>query len=104
MKRNITKIVVAAMVMGSMLWNTVPVSYAAENKDVICNVGSVSKTYVTTAVLQLVDQGLVDLDEPVVTYLKDFRLADERYYSSHANESFFRNYGVHIWRKLSFRR
>ena len=79
MKRNITKIVVAAMVMGSMLWNTVPVSYAAEDKDVICNVGSVSKTYVTTAVLQLADQGLIDLDEPVVTYLKDFRLADERY-------------------------
>lgn len=77
MKRKITKIVFAAMVLGSMLWNTGNVSYADE--DVICNVGSVSKTYVTTAVLQLVDQGLIDLDEPVVTYLKDFRLADERY-------------------------
>ena len=79
MKRKITKIVIAAMVLGSMVWNTGNVSYAVENKDVVCNVGSVSKTYVTTAVLQLVDQGLIDLDEPVVTYLEDFRMADERY-------------------------
>lgn len=79
MKKKIVKTIISAMVFGSVLLNTGNVSYAAQSKDTICNVGSVSKTYVTTAVLQLVDQGLVDLDEPVVTYLKDFRLADERY-------------------------
>jgi CubicO group peptidase (beta-lactamase class C family) len=31
------------------------------------------------AVMQLVDQGLVDLDAPVVTYLPDLTMADERY-------------------------
>ena len=79
MKRKIIKMAVAALAMGSMLWNAENVSYAEEKKDVICNIGSVSKTFVTTAVLQLVDQGMIDLDESVATYLKDFRLADERY-------------------------
>ena len=32
-------------------------------------VGSISKTFVATMVLQLVDEGLVDLDEPLGTYL-----------------------------------
>lgn len=42
-------------------------------------VGSVSKVYVTAAVMQLVDKGLVELDEPVTTYIPDFTMADERY-------------------------
>lgn len=45
----------------------------------IYNVGSVSKVYVTVAVMQLVDQGKVDLDAPVTDYIKDFKMADERY-------------------------
>lgn len=79
MKRKILRFMIAAMVCSGVLLNTGVISYAAEEKDTICNVGSVSKTYVTTAVLQLADRGLVDLDEPVVTYLKNFRLADDRY-------------------------
>ncbi|MDD6039297.1 MAG: serine hydrolase [bacterium] len=79
MRKKTVKMMIAAMVCSCVLSNTGIVSYAAEEKDTICNVGSVSKTYVTTAVLQLADRGLVNLDEPVVTYLKDFRLADERY-------------------------
>ena len=47
--------------------------------DQIYGVGSVSKVYVTTAVMQLVDQGKVDLDAPVTDYIDDFKMADERY-------------------------
>ena len=43
------------------------------------NIGSVSKVYVVTAVMQLVDQGRVDLDAPVTEYIPEFKLADERY-------------------------
>ncbi len=42
-------------------------------------VGSVSKVYVTVAVMQLVDQGLVEPDEPITTYIPDFTMADGRY-------------------------
>ncbi|MCR5106169.1 MAG: beta-lactamase family protein [Eubacterium sp.] len=42
-------------------------------------VGSVSKTYVTTCVMQLVDQGMVELDTPVTEYIPEFTMADERY-------------------------
>ena len=45
----------------------------------IYNVGSVSKVYVTVAVMQLVDQGKVDLDAPVTDYISEFKMADERY-------------------------
>ncbi|WP_395245047.1 serine hydrolase domain-containing protein [Agromyces sp. MMS24-K17] len=38
--------------------------------------GSLSKTWTATAFLQLVDEGAVDLDEPVRTILPDFRVAD----------------------------
>ncbi len=53
---------------------------ADENvNDTVYNVGSVSKVYVTVAVMQLVDQGKVNLDAPVTDYIKEFRMADERY-------------------------
>lgn len=42
-------------------------------------VGSVSKVYVTTAVMKLVDQGLVELDETITTYIPDFTMEDDRY-------------------------
>ena len=45
----------------------------------LLNVGSVSKVYTVTAVMQLVDQGKVNLDAPVTDYITDFKLADERY-------------------------
>ena len=43
------------------------------------NVCSISKIFCTTAVMQLVEQGKVDLDEPVCTYLPAFTMLDERY-------------------------
>ena len=44
------------------------------------NIGSVSKIYTVTAVMQLVDQGKVDLDAPVTDYITDFKMADDRYH------------------------
>ncbi len=43
------------------------------------HMASVSKPFAATAVMQLVEEGKVNLDEPVVTYLPYFALADERY-------------------------
>ncbi|WP_422659966.1 serine hydrolase domain-containing protein [Paenibacillus sp. EC2-1] len=40
---------------------------------------SVSKTFVVTAIMQLVENGKVDLDSPVTKYLPYFKLEDERY-------------------------
>src|SRR5690606_5111880 len=42
-------------------------------------IGSVSKMIVAAATMQLVDAKLVDLDEPLTTYINDFKMADERY-------------------------
>jgi CubicO group peptidase (beta-lactamase class C family) len=42
-------------------------------------IGSVSKVFTTAAVLQLVDEGLVNLDTPVVNYIPEFTMADPRY-------------------------
>src|SRR5881398_473482 len=39
--------------------------------------GSTGKTYTATAMMRLVEQGKVDLDAPVRTYLPDFNLRDE---------------------------
>lgn len=44
--------------------------------DSIFQIGSISKVYTATLIMQLVDEGKVSLDEPVITYLPDFRLAD----------------------------
>ncbi len=55
----------------------------AENKAIesynMYGVGSISKTYTAAAVMKLVDEGKVDIDKPLTTYLKDFKMADERY-------------------------
>jgi CubicO group peptidase (beta-lactamase class C family) len=41
-------------------------------------IGSNTKLYTTTLVMQLVDRGEVDLDSPVRSYIEDFELADEK--------------------------
>ena len=47
--------------------------------DTLYGVGSVSKIYTTAAVMKLVEEGEVALDEPVTTYLPDFHMEDGRY-------------------------
>ncbi|MEV6157332.1 serine hydrolase [Nonomuraea sp. NPDC052129] len=44
--------------------------------DTIYQCGSLSKTWTALAFMQLVDEGKVGLDEPLRTYLRDFRVAD----------------------------
>ncbi|MGE8037973.1 serine hydrolase domain-containing protein, partial [Lysinibacillus sp. NPDC093692] len=48
-------------------------------KDTQYGIGSVSKMYAAAAVMKLVDEGKVDLDTPVVHYVPDFQMKDERY-------------------------
>ncbi len=45
--------------------------------DTIFQVGSISKVFTATLVMRLADEGRLDLDTPVVTYLPDLQLADE---------------------------
>lgn len=47
--------------------------------DILYGIGSVSKIYTTVAVMQLAEAGRVSLDAPVTRYLKNFKMADERY-------------------------
>ncbi|MGO2520686.1 MAG: serine hydrolase domain-containing protein [Microbacterium sp.] len=43
----------------------------------VFQIGSITKVWTATLVMQLVDEGLVDLDEPIRTYLPDFHLGDD---------------------------
>lgn len=47
--------------------------------DTMYGIGSVSKIFTATAVMQLVDKGKVNLDAPVVNYIPVFTMADSRY-------------------------
>ncbi|OMD44504.1 serine hydrolase [Paenibacillus borealis] len=48
-------------------------------KETMFGIGSVSKMHVTAAAMMLADVGKLDIDQPLVTYIKDFTMADERY-------------------------
>lgn len=45
--------------------------------DSLFQIGSITKLWTATLVMQLVDEGAVDLDVPVRTYLPEFRIGDE---------------------------
>ncbi|MHB8643352.1 MAG: serine hydrolase domain-containing protein [Gaiellaceae bacterium] len=45
--------------------------------DTLFQIGSITKTFTATAAMALVEQGKLELDAPVRTYLPDLRLADE---------------------------
>ena len=44
--------------------------------DSLFQIGSITKVWTATLVMQLVDDGLLDLDAPLTTYLPSFRVAD----------------------------
>lgn len=48
-------------------------------KETMFGIGSVSKTYVSAATMMLADSNQVDIDQPLTKYIKDFKMADERY-------------------------
>ena len=52
---------------------------ATASQDRIYCIASISKMYSTLAVMQLIDEGKVELDAPVTKYLPDFSMNDERY-------------------------
>jgi CubicO group peptidase (beta-lactamase class C family) len=45
--------------------------------DTLFQIGSITKTFVATAAMRLVEAGKLDLDEPVITYIPTLRFADE---------------------------
>ncbi|MBQ3920380.1 MAG: beta-lactamase family protein, partial [Oscillospiraceae bacterium] len=55
------------------------VSTVPDDTEYVYNIASVSKVYTTAAVMQLADEGKIDIDRPVTDYLPGFSLADERY-------------------------
>ena len=59
--------------------DTDAVSHPVDNEGYIYTIASVSKVYATVAVMQLVDEGKVELDSPVTDYIPGFTMADERY-------------------------
>ncbi|MBA4418177.1 MAG: serine hydrolase, partial [Syntrophus sp. (in: bacteria)] len=75
---------VAIMVAGKVVYaegfgmanreQSIPVNTAT-----LFNIGSISKVYVATAIMLLVDDGKVSLDKPVTNYLPEFKMADNRY-------------------------
>src|SRR6478735_4160473 len=46
--------------------------------DSVFQIGSITKLWTSTLVMQLVDEGKVNLDVPIRTYLPDFRILDEQ--------------------------
>lgn len=49
------------------------------NSRSLFHMASVTKTFVATAVMQLVEQGKIELDAPITKYLPYFKMDDERY-------------------------
>ncbi|WP_260984535.1 serine hydrolase [Paenibacillus xylanexedens] len=47
--------------------------------DTIYGIGSTSKMVLTASVMKLVDEGKVDLDQPVTSYIPEFKMKDQRY-------------------------
>ena len=45
--------------------------------DTLFQIGSITKVYTTTLIMQLVDEGRIDLDAPATAYLPDLRFGDD---------------------------
>ncbi|WP_232242917.1 serine hydrolase domain-containing protein [Paenibacillus sp. GSMTC-2017] len=56
------------------LKNKIPLS-----SETVYGIGSTSKVVLTAAVMKLVDEGKIDLDKPLVNYISEFKMKDERY-------------------------
>jgi len=51
----------------------------APEKSTMYGIASISKMYTAAAVMKLAEEGRIDLGQPVVTYLPEFKMADPRY-------------------------
>jgi CubicO group peptidase (beta-lactamase class C family) len=72
-------------------------------KDTVFRIGSITKTITAIAVLQLWEQGLVDLDAPANDYLRAFRLipAKTSFRPATVRHLLTHTAGVGYWRRLS---
>lgn len=50
-----------------------------EKQTTLYGIGSTSKVIVTAAVMKLSEEGKIDLDAPLTTYITEFEMSDERY-------------------------
>jgi CubicO group peptidase (beta-lactamase class C family) len=71
--------------------------------DTVFRIGSITKTFTAIAVLQLWEQGLVDLDAPANHYLRAFRLipAKASFRPATVRHLLTHTAGVGYWRRLS---
>ncbi len=72
-------------------------------EDTVFRIGSLTKTFTAVAVMQLWEQGLVDLDAPANDYLRTFRLVPTKPGLSPATVRHLLTHtaGVGYWRRLS---
>lgn len=47
-------------------------NYSPMDENMLFRIGSITKTFTVTVLLELVDEGLIDLDDPLSKYLPDF--------------------------------
>src|SRR5512133_1560037 len=72
-------------------------------EDTVFRIGSITKTFTAVAVMQLWEQGLVDLDAPANDYLRTFRLVPTKVSLRPATVRHLLTHtaGVGYWRRLS---
>ena len=58
--------------MACLLYTSSRTENRALTDDMLYGIGSVSKVYTAAAVLNLAEEGKIDLDAPVTAYLPDF--------------------------------
>jgi CubicO group peptidase (beta-lactamase class C family) len=73
------------------------------SENTVFRIASLTKTFTAVAVMQLWEQGLVDLDAPANDYLRTFRLVPAKPSLSHATVRHLLTHtaGVGYWRRLS---
>ncbi len=78
-------------------------SKAPITEDTVFRIGSLTKTFTATAVMQLWEQGLVDLDAPANDYLRSFQLvpAKASFRPATVRHLLTHTAGVGYWRRLS---
>src|SRR5690606_20613118 len=80
-ERGVPGAAVAVVVDGEIIDHAVGVLSTATAVDAtpesVFQIGSITKVWTATLVMQLVDDGVVDLDQPIWTYLPEFHLADD---------------------------
>lgn len=79
--RGVPAAAVAVVIDGEIVDHAVGVLSTATGVEAttesVFQIGSITKVWTATLVMQLIDEGLVELDEPIRTYLPEFRLGDD---------------------------